>query len=177
MLKKNYKHIVFVSHDAKNDWFHKSESQSLFPRYELQYEFQLKNPNKSFHIIQLSEFSKMFDVSQSVIEEIKETEFVNTLSEDERKILYAIKYQRLLTFNYMKMLRIVEPYSFGITTAGNKGLRAYQIDGYSLSGKLGWKMFDLKQASDFKIDDQTFDGPRPGYNKGDKGMSQIYCEL
>jgi hypothetical protein len=177
LAEEKKKHIIFVSHDLKNDWYHKSDNQVLFPRYELQYEFQLINPNKSFHIVQLSEFSKLFNVSESIISEIEETELISSFSEDERKILYSIKYQRLLSFNYKKLLRIVEPYCFGRTTAGNKGLRAYQIDGYSLSGHLGWKMFDLLDAEEIKILDQPFDGPRAGYRKGDKGMSQIYCEL
>ena len=177
LVENKQNHVIFISHDSKNDWFHKSENQALYPRYELQYEFQLTNPGKSFFIIQLSEFMKIFNVNDKVIQEIEETEFVNSLNEFERKIWYAIKNQRLVSFNYNGMYRIVEPYCFGITTAGSKGLRAYQIDGYSASGQLGWKLFNLENASSIQILDETFDGPRDGYKKGDRGMSHIYCEL
>ncbi len=73
--------------------------------------------------------------------------------------------------------RVVEPHCHGVTTAGNEGLRAYQISGYSESGNMGWKMFDLSKASSVTVLEETFSNPRPGYKKGDRGMSQIYCEL
>ena len=38
-------------------------------------------------------------------------------------------------------------------------------------------MFDLDKASSIIILDETFDSPRLGYKKGDKGMSEIYAEL
>ena len=38
-------------------------------------------------------------------------------------------------------------------------------------------VFDLDKASSIIILDETFDSPRLGYKKGDKGMSEIYAEL
>jgi hypothetical protein len=89
----------------------------------------------------------------------------------------AIKAKNLIEFFYDGGMRIVEPHCHGITTAGNEGLRAYQVDGYSSSGKMGWKMFDLSKASSITMIDETFDTPTNGYRKGDRGMSQIYSEL
>ena len=93
------------------------------------------------------------------------------------EICRAIEGYNLVEFEYDGGKRIVEPHCHGVTTAGNEGLRAFQVDGYSSSGKLGWKMFDLSKASDIQVSDQTFASPRQGYKKGDRGMSTIYCEL
>lgn len=95
----------------------------------------------------------------------------------QQNIIDAIRNQKVLNFHYDGELRIVEPHCYGITTAGNEGLRAYQTGGYSSSGKFGWKMYDLQKAHDIKVNDEQFDGPRSGYQSGDKGMSKIYAEL
>ena len=92
-------------------------------------------------------------------------------------ITSAIRQMKLIQFYYNDGIRVVEPHCHGITTAGNEGLRAYQVSGYSESGNLGWKMFDLDHAISIVILDETFSTPRHGYKKGDKGMSQIYSEL
>jgi len=94
-----------------------------------------------------------------------------------QEIIFAITNKRLVQFHYDGGTRVVEPHCYGITTAGNEGLRAFQVSGHSTSGKMGWKMFDLGKASSVKVLDTTFNGPRPDYKKGDKGMSQIFVEL
>jgi hypothetical protein len=93
------------------------------------------------------------------------------------RICSAIRQHKLIQFYYNNGTRVVEPHCHGVTTAGNEALRAYQVSGYSESGKMDWKMFDLGLASNLLILEETFVGPRPGYKKGDKGMSKIYCEL
>ncbi len=92
-------------------------------------------------------------------------------------ICNAIRNMKLVKFYYDGGIRIVEPHCHGITTAGKEGLRAYQIDGYSSSGSMGWKMFDLSKANSMSVLDKNFDMPRTEYRKGDKGMEHIYCEL
>lgn len=92
-------------------------------------------------------------------------------------ITKAIKNRNVIQFYYENELRVVEPHCYGVTTAGNEGLRAFQIDGYSSSGKMGWKMYDLNKAENLEILEDTFLNPRPGYKKGDKGMNRIFTEL
>ncbi len=94
-----------------------------------------------------------------------------------QKVIDAIKNQKLLEIEYDGGTRIVEPHCYGETTKGNEGLRVFQVDGYSSTGKMGWKMYDLGKADKIIILDDTFDSPRPGYKRGDKGMSDIYSEL
>lgn len=89
----------------------------------------------------------------------------------------AIENKNLLEFYYEGGLRVVEPHCHGLTTKGNPAVRAYQVDGYSSSGRFDFKMFDLSKASSLRVLEETFDGPRDRYNKGDKGMSVIFCEL
>lgn len=94
-----------------------------------------------------------------------------------QKIIDAIENQNVIEFYYDNELRVVEPHCFGQTTAGNLGLRAFQIDGYSSTGKFGWKMYDLGKADRLTITESQFETSRPGYKCGDKGMSDIYAEL
>lgn len=94
-----------------------------------------------------------------------------------REIIEVIENQHVIELYYEGELRVIEPHCYGLTTAGNEGLRAYQTAGYSSSGKLGWKLYDLGKADDISITPARFAGPRPGYQAGDKGMSKIYAEL
>jgi hypothetical protein len=93
------------------------------------------------------------------------------------KIIQAIEDCNVIEFEYDGELRIIEPHCHGVTTAGNVGLRAYQVGGYSSSGTFGWKMYDLGKAKNIIITAEVFSGPRPDYRKGDKGMTKIYAEL
>ena len=61
----------------KTDWFHRSEGQSLYPRFELISEFREKGTKKSFHIIKLSELLEIFGADEKVV---KELEFEETTS-------------------------------------------------------------------------------------------------
>lgn len=92
-------------------------------------------------------------------------------------IIAAIKGKLLLRFYYDGGYRTVEPHCYALTTKSNEGLRAYQVSGHSSSGNLGWKMFDLSKAINLESLDEKFTSHRPGYNRNDKGMSVIYCEL
>lgn len=93
------------------------------------------------------------------------------------EIIQAIKNQNLIRFNYDGGFRIVEPHCYGLTTKGNEGLRAFQTDGYSSSGKMGWKMFDLDKANSIEVLDKVFQEPRSGYKRQDKGMMKIFNEI
>lgn len=95
----------------------------------------------------------------------------------EEQICNAINSQNVIEFDYDGELRVVEPHCLGITTAGNLTLRAYQVDGYSSSGKLGWKLYNLDKADDLKVLDDVFEESRSGYNANDSAMTEIICAL
>ncbi len=93
-------------------------------------------------------------------------------------ICEAIKKMKILSFTYNGHERTVEPHAHGVTTAGNECLRCYQVAGGSSSGKVpDWKLMTADKMSDLQMSQNGFSKPRDGYNKGDKGMSTICCEL
>ena len=94
-----------------------------------------------------------------------------------QEIIDAIEKKKLIEFIYDGESRVVEPHCYGLSTKGNEVLRAYQVDGYSSSGNMGWKMYDLGKANSINVLDDTFDESRNGYNRRDKAMSEIYSEL
>lgn len=76
------------------------------------------------------------------------------------------------------IIPIAKTYCYGISTAGNELLRAYQIGGYSQSGKsVGWKLFRVSNISNLKVIDKSFENIRPGYNPRDSAMTTIYCNV
>jgi len=68
------KSITFVSGDVKTDWWHQSESQPLYPRYELVDEFRRHSGGQTFHIIKFSRFLEIFGMTESMIEEVSKEE-------------------------------------------------------------------------------------------------------
>ncbi|WP_309609667.1 hypothetical protein [Flavobacterium sp.] len=94
-----------------------------------------------------------------------------------QEIIEAIENKNLIEFNYDGESRTVEPHCYGVSTKGNEVLRAYQVDGYSSSGNMGWKMYDLGKADNINVLEDTFDKSRSDYKKGDKTMEEIYSEL
>ena len=92
-------------------------------------------------------------------------------------IIQAIENKKLLELIYDGGRRVVEPHCFGRNSKGNEIVRAFQVDGYSSTGKMGWKLYDIAKVSSLILIDEVFLNPRPDYVKGDKGMTIIYCEL
>ncbi len=77
-VAKKGKHVIFVSGDEKNDWFHRSEKQALYPRFELISEFLTVSDGKSFHIIRFSEMLNLLGADQTVVKEIAVEESTET---------------------------------------------------------------------------------------------------
>lgn len=93
------------------------------------------------------------------------------------KIKEAIKNMQLIEFNYDGGKRTVEPHCYGQSTKGNDVIRAFQVGGYSSSGKMSWKLYDLSKASSLTLLEEKFDSPRTGYKRGDSAMDIIYAQL
>lgn len=93
------------------------------------------------------------------------------------KIRKAIAEKKCLEINYDGGKRTVEPHCYGLTIAGNPAFRGFQTSGASSSGNpQAWKMFELSKILSLNIVEKSFT-TRDGYKKGDKGMSEIYCEI
>lgn len=70
IAKEHDKDIVFVSGDEKNDWFYRSESQPLYPRFELITEFKAQTNDRSFHIIKLSQLLDLLGATKEAVSEV-----------------------------------------------------------------------------------------------------------
>lgn len=102
------------------------------------------------------------------------------------QITTAIKNKNLVTIYYDgednggKGLRVIEPFCFGTSKAGNKVIRAWETEGASYTGSKGeqplpgWRLFRLDRIGSFAVDPrEQFLSPRPKYNPNDKGMKGI----
>jgi len=93
-------------------------------------------------------------------------------------ICRAIRQRKVLQFYYNGHLRTVEPYAYGVTTAGNRALRGYQTSTGSESGDVpGWHLFAESGIRSLRTTGAPCTVRRDGYVQGDSGMSTIYCEL
>lgn len=93
-------------------------------------------------------------------------------------ICQAIDDMCLIRFSYEGYPRTVEPHTYGVDTKGHRALRAYQVRGESKSGRVpGWRPFRRDKMHGTTVLQETFEGPRNGYKKGDSLFSTILCEL
>ncbi len=88
----------------------------------------------------------------------------------------AIKSMKVVYFEYTGRKRIVEPHLFGTSTKQKFLLRAYQIDGYSSSNKMGWKMYDLSKVNNLELTDQNF-SIRDLYNPNDSIIVNVIARV
>lgn len=42
---------------------------------------------------------------------------------------------------------------------------------------MGWKLFDLHNATSLEFLEEEYDTIREGYRKGDRAMIKIFCEI
>lgn len=86
------------------------------------------------------------------------------------RISTAIQKRQLLSFIYDNEARLVEPHCYGIDNDGDESLRAWQRS-------KGWRLFHTAKMVGLVQGTEAFDGPRPGYRRGDRAMQHIYSEL
>jgi hypothetical protein len=68
------KSVIFISGDEKADWYHQSNKQALYPRYELVDEFRRHSEGQSFHIVRFSAFLNLYGASDEIVEEVRKEE-------------------------------------------------------------------------------------------------------
>lgn len=93
-------------------------------------------------------------------------------------ICQAINEMRLLEIDYTVGRRKVEPHAYGYSSQGNQLLRGFQIEGPHETPNHDWDLFRVDRITSIEILEETFEGPRPDYKKGDSAMKGgIICEL
>ncbi|WP_148314181.1 PIN domain-containing protein [Sorangium cellulosum] len=74
LAKSRSKNVLFVSHDKKSDWWHRSDGRALYPRYELVDEFRRLSGGGTFHVAELSRLMALYGASDDVVSEVKREE-------------------------------------------------------------------------------------------------------
>lgn len=94
------------------------------------------------------------------------------------RIVSAIQSRRLIRLVYDGYHRTVEPHSYGQTAEGNDLVSVWQVDGGSKKGeRRGWKNFRLDETRAVEVLNETFQGPRTGYKRGNIALHKIYAQL
>src|SRR5689334_20079935 len=90
----------------------------------------------------------------------------------------AIAKKRLIRFTYKDLVRVVEPHLLGLNKADHLELCAFLVRGFTKSDQRPfWRTYLIEEMTMLTILDETFPGPRKGYNPNDKRMQRIYCRL
>lgn len=92
----------------------------------------------------------------------------------EREISAAIAHLSVIEFLYKGKIRTAEPHTLGYDSKGQLTVCAWQLSGGSGSD---FRDFHLAEMSALVTTDQQFDGPRPGYRRGDSTMQHILAQL
>lgn len=80
--------------------------------------------------------------------------------------------------NYASGSRIVDPFIYGVSTAGNEVITGFQIGGYSQSdNSFMCKLFKFDEMTAICNTNDNFTGQRVHYNPTYKGMRIIYCHV
>lgn len=99
------------------------------------------------------------------------------------------KYQVIIQYsdeqNRAPQTRLIEPYVYGISKAGNSVIRAYQYNGDSFRGTPHWKLFRLDRITSWKTTKNHFNAEpqERGWNAekfnrlGDKSMSTVLSQV
>jgi len=99
-------------------------------------------------------------------------------SDIRHQLCTAIARRSLVMFEYGDLIRVVEPYRFGVNSAGHEMLSGWLRAGYSRSDPAGgWRNYLLTDISALQVLDAPFAGTRPGYAGHDPRMREVYCEL
>jgi hypothetical protein len=73
--------VILVSGEEKPDWWHKSDGQPLYPRFELFDEYRRASGGCSFHIVSFSQFLELYGASGAVVEEVRQTEIQENVAQ------------------------------------------------------------------------------------------------
>ena len=96
----------------------------------------------------------------------------------DKAIVSAIRHRTALEFFYNGQPRIVEPQTYGISTAGHPILRGYQRGGDSSAAYTkGLRLFEVKKMSKVRLTNERFAQARPEHNPKDSAMSKVIISL
>lgn len=89
---------------------------------------------------------------------------------------FAIKHKKMLRLTYLDLVRVVEPYMYGLHKNRQQVLYCYQTAGDSTAEEEGWREFFLYQIHHLEMLPMSFPETREEYRKHKTSVSTIYCE-
>lgn len=86
--------MIFVTNDRKGDWWHQSNNEALYPRFELVEEYRRCSDGGTLHLVNFSQFLELFGAPQKIVDEVRTSESVAAIDAEARH--YAADLQVLL---------------------------------------------------------------------------------
>lgn len=94
----------------------------------------------------------LFDILQSVLNEAVSSEDVNDAINNKFQVIINYRDEKSRAVEK----RLIEPYVYGLSNAGNEVFRAYQYEGDTFRGKPKWKLFRLDRVESWNPTNQHF---------------------
>lgn len=116
----------------------------------------------------------LFEIYKKLI--LKESVSTNSITDSiENKYQVTINYEGDPSHGIAPGLRTIQVYAYGLTSAGNPVIRAYQPYGDTATKVPGWKFFRIDRIKSWKPTYALVTTPAPGFNpSGDRSMSTVY---
>lgn len=99
--QEHKKPIIFVSGDEKADWWYHSDTDNLFPRYELVDEYRRNSGGSSFQIVKFSTFLDVYGASPKAVEEVRKEE-IKSLIQSAGRVNRVNRVNHYALFNEVK---------------------------------------------------------------------------
>lgn len=143
--------IVFVSGDEKSDWYHRSENQALYPRFELTVEFHRVTQGRSLNIIRLSELLTLFGADERAVTEIAVEEISQPAVSFGRgfRVLEDILFEWMHKIGYTEIRFLDEHFDFDARNASGQlvAIEYLMISRHTLSRTLANRLPRLYSLS------------------------------
>ncbi|GIZ50113.1 WYL domain-containing protein [Noviherbaspirillum aridicola] len=89
----------------------------------------------------------------------------------DQRVIEAVRSRRVLKLRYYGRSRVVEPHACGVDRLGDDILLCHEPDSGS------WQRLRLFEVLSIAVLDDTFPGPRPGYQRDDPAFASVAAQL
>jgi hypothetical protein len=92
-LGKRFKRsLIFVSGETKGDWFHRSDNEPIFLKYELVDEYRRASGGETFQLLKFSAFLKLLGANTKIVEEVQINEAQTQKASDRPAISSTLEF-------------------------------------------------------------------------------------
>jgi len=93
-----------------------------------------------------------------------------------KKLKAAIKSNKVVTFEYNGLPRIVEPHLIGITDSGKYVLKAFETWTFDSSNRPHWKFFSLSNVKNLIIMGKSFE-TKLDFEKNELNVEKVILQI